>query len=92
MHEIYVHTLRYHYYRGGKQQSRTMFPISYGPFKDEDAAREWIRQRGITRATKLMADPATENIQVTPSPLLAAGEGSNHNTILRMRVQQNTLS
>lgn len=91
MHDIYVHTLRYHYYRGGKSQSRTMFPISYGPFKDEEAAREWIRQRGITRATKLMDGPAPENIKVTPSPLLAGHEGNKHNTILQMRVHQNTL-
>ncbi len=45
---------------------RTMFPLSYGPFKDEDIAREWIRQRGITRATRLMDRPAVENLKVNP--------------------------
>jgi hypothetical protein len=64
MKEVYVHTLRYHFYGRGNRKSRVMFPISHGPFKDEDAAREWIRQTGITCATKLMGDPATENIQV----------------------------
>ncbi len=74
MHEIYVHTLRYHFSGRGSRQSRTMFPISYGPFKDEDAAREWIRQRGITRATRLMEQPAVENITVSPSHLAVTRE------------------
>lgn len=42
-----------------------MFPVSYGPFKDEDGAREWIRQRGFIRSTKLMHGPAKENIKVS---------------------------
>jgi hypothetical protein len=65
MNEVYVHTLRYHYSGRDKRQSRKMFPISYGPFRDEEAAREWIRQRGITCATKLMNNPAPENVKVT---------------------------
>jgi hypothetical protein len=65
MNDIYVHTLRYHYSGRGSRPSRTMFPLSYGPFKDEETAREWIRQRGITRATRLMDRPAGENIKVT---------------------------
>ena len=67
MNDIYVHTLRYHYSGRGSRPSRTMFPISYGPFKDQEAAWEWIRQRGITRATRLMERPAAENIKVAPS-------------------------
>lgn len=63
MKEIYVHTLRYHYQGRGNRASRIMFPISYGPFKDEDTAWEWVRQSGITRATKLMSAPAAENIK-----------------------------
>jgi hypothetical protein len=43
-----------------------MFPLSYGPFKDEESAREWVRQRGITRATRLMERSAVENIKVPP--------------------------
>jgi hypothetical protein len=66
MNDIYVHTLRYHYSGRGSRQSRTMFPISYGPFKDQETAWEWIRQRGITRATRLMERPAAENVQVPP--------------------------
>jgi hypothetical protein len=69
MNDIYVHTLRYHYSGRGSRPSRIMFPISYGPFKDEDVAREWIRQRGITHATRLMDRPAVENVKVTPAHL-----------------------
>jgi hypothetical protein len=69
MNDIYVHTLRYHYSGRGSRQSRIMFPISYGPFKDQDAAWEWIRQRGMTRATRLMERPAAENLKVAPSQL-----------------------
>jgi len=64
MNDIYVHTLRYHYSGRDSRQSRTMFPVSYGPFKDQEIAWEWIRQRGITRATRLMERPAAENIEV----------------------------
>jgi len=69
MNDIYVHTLRYHYSGRGSRQSRTMFPLSYGPFKDQEAAWEWIRQRGITSATRLMERPAAENLDVAPSRL-----------------------
>ena len=76
MKEVYIHTLRYHFYGGGHRKSRIMFPISYGPFRDEDAAREWIRQSGITSATKLMGHPATENVKIPQKnpPLLKNGE------------------
>lgn len=67
MRERYVHTLRYHYNRWNHRRSKRMFPVSYGPFRDEDAAREWIRQSGITTATMLMAQPAAENIRVSLS-------------------------
>ncbi len=69
MNETYVHTLRYRYYGRNNRQSRTMFPISYGPFKDEDAAREWVRQRGLICATKLMSMPAEENIKIVQNHL-----------------------
>ena len=72
MNDIYVHTLRYHYSGRGSRPSRTMFAISYGPFRDEDTAREWIRQRGITRATRLRDQPAVENVKVTPAHLAAS--------------------
>ena len=71
MNDIYVHTLRYHYSGRGSRQSRTMFPISYGPFKDQEVAWEWIRQMGITRAARLMERPAAENITVPPTRLTA---------------------
>ena len=67
MKEIYVHTLRYHYYGRGNRSSRTMFPQSYGPFRDEDAAWEWVRQSGITRAVRLMDVPAVDHIKIGPS-------------------------
>jgi hypothetical protein len=53
-----------------------MFAVSYGPFRDEDAAREWIRQNGITYATKLMGHPATENVKFPPTkqPVVKNGE------------------
>jgi hypothetical protein len=79
MNDIYVHTLRYHYYGRRGRQSKTMFPISYGPFKDEEAAREWIRQRGITRATKLMDVQAEENIRV--SLVHTAGSSDREQTV-----------
>jgi hypothetical protein len=74
MNDVYVHTLRYHYSGRGSRQSRIMFPISYGPFKDEETAWEWIRQRGITRATRLMERPAAENIGVLPIQLIGSSE------------------
>ena len=77
MNDIYVHTLRYHYSGRSSRPSRTMFPISYGPFKNEDVAREWIRQRGITRATRLMDRPAVENVKVTPAHLAATRKQEN---------------
>ena len=68
MRERYVHTLRYRYHRWNHRPSRKMFPVSYGPFRDEDEAREWIRQSGITTATMLMSLPAAENIDISHSP------------------------
>ena len=65
MNDIYVHTLRYHYYGDGSRHSRTTLPISFGPFKDPAAAREWIRLRRISRATNLRYRPAQDNIKVT---------------------------
>ena len=65
MRQRYVHTLMYRTQGWNRRRSRTMSPISYGPFRDEDAAREWIRQSGITTATTLMALPAAENIRVS---------------------------
>jgi hypothetical protein len=64
MKEVYVHTLRYHHHGRGNRRSRIMFPISYGPFKDEESAWEWVRRSGITYATKLMSAPARENVEV----------------------------
>ncbi len=64
MKEVYIHTLRYHHYGPGNRRSKIMFPISYGPFKDEDSAWEWVRRSGITSATKLMSAPAKENVEV----------------------------
>jgi hypothetical protein len=63
MKDVYVHTLRYHLGRGNRT-SKTMFAISYGPFRDEEDAWEWVRQTGTTRATKLMSLPASENIEI----------------------------
>ena len=76
MKEVYIHTLHYRFSGRGHWKSRIMFPISHGPFRDEDAAREWIRQSGITSATKLMGHPATENVAIPQKnpPLLRNGE------------------
>ena len=70
MKEVYIHTLRYRH-RRGNHRSRTMFPISYGPFKDEDSAWEWVRRSGITNATTLMSKPAKENVEVPYEHLLS---------------------
>lgn len=75
MDEIYVHTLRYHYHGAESRPSRIMYPVSYGPFQDQESAWEWIRQRGITRATKLMGVPARDNIKIAPSRSLVKQEG-----------------
>jgi hypothetical protein len=69
MKDVYVHTLRYHTGRGNRT-SKVMFSISYGPFRDEEAAWEWVRQAGITRATKLMTAPAGEHVQIPQHPAL----------------------
>lgn len=66
MGEIYIHTLSYRYYGRRGRKSRTMFPVSYGPFDNAEAAREWIRLKGFTCATKLMSGPAPENIRLSP--------------------------
>ena len=70
MRERYVHTLSYRTRGWNNRRSRTMSPVSYGPFRDEDDAREWIRQSGITTATTLMARPAAENIRVSHNSAL----------------------
>ena len=70
MRERYVHTLMYRTHSWNRRRSRTMSPVSYGPFRDEDAAREWIRQSGITRATTLMSHPAAQNIKVAHNSAL----------------------
>ena len=87
MRERYVHTLRYRYHGWNHRRSRKMFPVSYGPFKDEDAAREWIRLSGITTATTLMSLPASENIKVSHSPV-QTGEGDKENTVLKYVLPQ----
>ena len=82
MNEIYVHTLQYHYSGRGSRQSRTMFPLSYGPFKDQEAAWEWIRQMGFTRATRLMERPAAENLDVAPGHLTTGRDLEQGGSIL----------
>ena len=90
MNEVYVHTLRYHYSGRGNRQSRTMFPISYGPFRDEEAAREWIRQRGMTRATKLLNCPALENIKIAPGQQ-SFRKMSDNSIFMRIRKHQKAM-
>ena len=87
MGEIYVHTFSYRYYGRRGRRSRTMFPISYGPFRTEEDAREWIRQRGMTRATTLMASPASENIKVAPGGMVRAMDGEQGGFVLRQTHQ-----
>ena len=85
MRERYVHTLSYRTRGWSRRRSRTMSPVSYGPFRDEDAAREWIRQSGITCATTLMALPAAENIKVSHNS--APPVGMEPETDVRLHLQ-----
>jgi hypothetical protein len=62
-----------------------MFPVSYGPFKDEDSAREWIRLSGIVRSTRLLYSPAAENIKVVPGHRLDE-KADNRAGFLRSRM------
>ncbi len=92
MNDVYVHTLRYRYSgRGNRRQSRIMFPVSYGPFQDEDAAREWIRQRGLLQSTKLMYAPAAENLRITHEHP-AEEKNSSRAGLLRSRLRQNPIA
>ncbi len=89
MKEVYIHTLRYHHYGPGNRRSKIMFPISYGPFKDEDSAWEWVRRSGITSATKLMSAPAKENVEVPLHHLVAMKKDRNFSDTLRVQPQSN---
>ncbi len=89
MKEVYIHTLRYHHYGPGNQQSRIMFPVSYGPFKDEDSAWEWVRRSGITHATKLMSTPAKENVEVPYNHLLSMNKDRKFSGSLSPQTQPN---
>lgn len=64
-----------------------MFPVSYGPFRDEDAAWEWVRQSGITRATKLMDVPAKDHIKIPPS-IPSIDMEREYSGLLTARMQQ----
>jgi hypothetical protein len=89
MKDVYVHTLRYRYGRGNRA-SRTMLPVSYGPFPDQDAAWEWVRQTGITHATRLRGVPANENIEI-PDKFLSAKKEHEFSGFLSLPVQQNSV-
>jgi hypothetical protein len=91
MNDVYVHTLRYRYSgRDNRRRSRTMFRVSYGPFRDEEAAREWIRQRGLIQATKLVYAPAAENIRIAHGHTAEVKDGSRAG-LLRGRLRQDPL-
>lgn len=89
MKEVYIHTLRYHHHGRGSWRSRIMFPLSYGPFNDEDSAWEWVRCSGITNATKLMSQPARENVEVPHQHVLSMKKDSERSSSLRVQTQQN---
>jgi hypothetical protein len=89
MKEVYVHTLRYHHYGPGNRRSRIMFPMSYGPFKDEESAWEWVRRSGITSATKLMGVPAKENIEIPHHHLLSIRKDRKFSGSLNVQMQPN---
>lgn len=89
MKEVYVHTLRYHHYGQRNRRSRIMFPISYGPFKDEDSAWEWVRCSGITNATKLMSKPAKENVEVPHQHILSMKKDRKLSSSLLVPTPQN---
>jgi hypothetical protein len=67
-----------------------MFPISYGPFQDEDDAWEWVRQSGITRGTKLMTIPATENVEI-PYNHVPVKKIREFGSLLQIQTQQNSI-
>ena len=89
MKEVYIHALRYHHYGRGNRRSKIMFPISYGPFKDEDSAWEWVRRSGITSATKLMSAPAQENVEVPYQHLLSMKKDRNFSSTIGIQSQPN---
>lgn len=89
MKEVYIHTLRYHHYGLENRRSKIMFPLSYGPFKDEDSAWEWVRRSGITSATKLMSMPAKENVEVPYHHLLSMKKDRKFSDSLHIHAQQN---
>jgi hypothetical protein len=90
MKEVYVHTLRYRHNGRARRLSRIMFPISYGPFKDENAAWEWVRQSGITRGTKLMTFPAPENVEI-PYNHVPLKKIREFGSLLRIQTEQNSI-
>lgn len=89
MKDIYVHTLRYRHNRGNRT-SRTMFPVSYGPFRDQEDAWEWVRQTGITHATRLRGVPASENVEI-PDKYLLAKKDHEFSTFLNIPARQNSV-
>lgn len=91
MRERYVHTLCYRYHGWNHRRSRKMFPVSYGPFRDEDEAREWIRQSGITTATTLMSLPAAENIGVSHNASEAGGRQAENAVLTHLQPQQSRI-
>jgi hypothetical protein len=60
-----------------------MFPVSFGPFRDQEAAWEWVRQTGITRATRLKGIPASENVEV-PDKYLSAKQNYEFSRFLNV--------
>ena len=91
MRERYVHTLRYRTHGWNHRRSRTMSPVSYGPFRDEDAAPEWIRQSGITRATTLMSHPAAQNIKVAHNSTLPVAMEPEQAVRLQLQPRQSSM-
>ena len=91
MRERYVHTLSYRTRGWNHRRSRTMSPVSYGPFRDEDAAREWIRQSGITYATTLMPLPAAQNIKVSHNSSLPVAIEPEHAIGLQFQPRRSSL-
>ncbi len=89
MKDVYVHTLRYRSGLGNRA-SRTMFPVSYGPFRDQESAWEWVRQTGIVRATRLRGVPAAENMEI-PEKYLFAKKDHEIGNLLSISVQQNSM-
>ena len=90
MDEIYVHIFGYQYVGRRNRRSKTMFPTSYGPFRDVDEAREWIRQNGITGATKLMCSPARENFEIFPQ-FISGAKAGDQGSLIEIPTQQNIM-